>query len=44
MVTTSNQRERSRQQLKATAIAALLPMTAYNDNFSEKPEYILLLI
>jgi hypothetical protein len=31
-VTTSNQRERSRQQLKAATITAPLPMTAYDDN------------
>jgi hypothetical protein len=43
-VTTSNQSERSRQQLKAATIAAPLPMMVYDDNLSEKPEYILLLI
>ncbi len=43
-VTTSYQHERSRQQLKAATVAAPLPMTAYKDNFSVKPEYILLLI
>ncbi len=43
-VTTSNQHERSRQQLKAETIAVPLTMTVYNDDFAEKPEYILLLI
>ena len=41
-VTTLYHRERSRQQLKAATIAAPLPMTTYDDNFSEKPVYILL--
>ncbi len=30
--------------MKAATIAALLPMTAHDNNFAEKPEYILLLI
>jgi hypothetical protein len=38
------QHERLRQQSKAATIAAPMPMPTYDDNFSEKPEYILLLI
>ena len=41
MVTTSNQCERSRQQLKAATMPAPLPN---DNNFAEKPEYILSLI
>ncbi len=40
-VSTPNQCEQSRQQLKAATIAAPLPN---NDSFAEKPEYILSLI
>jgi hypothetical protein len=39
-VTTSKQREWARQQLKAATMPEPLPN---NDNFAEKPEYILLL-
>jgi hypothetical protein len=41
MVTTLNQCERSQQQLKAATMPAPLPN---DNNFAEKPEYILSLI